>query len=168
MNKLPLQDALPLVRDLGLLVNQVTIYGVAHKVIQQQAVEFFNRLKALLSAHETVEFALQGDRLAVNNEGDGIDPMSARNLKEKMLLHKLPGIYFSQDLTQDEFLSFISCLGKPPNKVQEMGGVEEVLKRANMKGVSLVHFVYERVDKKNPKQEEPPPPRSCQTSQTEA
>lgn len=157
MAKIPLDDALHLVRDLGLLVNQVAIYGVTHKVIQQQAVDFFTRLKPFLETHETVEFALQGEKLGVNGETDGIDMMSARNLKEKMLLHKLPGIFFSRDLTQDEFLAFISCLGKPPGKVQELGGFEEVLKKSDMKGVSLVHFVYERVDTKNAKTDQPPP-----------
>lgn len=157
MTKIPFSDAVQLVRDLGLLVNQVAIYGITHKVIQQQAIDFFNRLKPLVERHSTVEFALQGDKLGVNGETDGIDMMSARNLKEKMLLHKLPGIFFSPDLTQDEFFAFLSCLGKPPVKVQEMGGFEEVLKKSAMKGVSLVHFVYERVDTKNPKQDPVPP-----------
>lgn len=165
MKKIPISDALNLVRDMGLLVNQVAIYGITHKVIQQQALDFFNRLNPLLAAHETVEFSLQGDKLGVNGEIDGIDMMSARNLKEKMLLHKLPGIFFSPDLTQDEFFAFLSFLGKPPGKVQEMGGFEEVLKKSAMKGVSLSHFVYERVDTRTPKvdpdppkEEAPPPP----------
>jgi hypothetical protein len=165
MTKIPFSDALRLVRDLGLLVNQVAIYGISHKVIQQQAIDFFNLLKPLLLAHSTVEFALQGDKLGVNGELDGIDIMSARNLKEKMLLHKLPGIFFAPDLTQAEFLSFLSFLGKPPGKIQEMGGFEELLKRTGMKGVSLAHFVYERVGTQNqkqdpipPKEEETPPP----------
>jgi len=72
--------------------------------------------------------------------------MSTRNLKERMTLHKLPGIFFSADLTKSDFLSFLGCLAKPPARVQEMGGFDTVLKNANMKGVNLVHFTYERVD----------------------
>jgi len=156
MTKIPFSDAIVLVRDLGLLVNQVAIYGITHKVIQQQAIDFFNRLKPLAEAHGTVEFSLQGDKLAVNGEPDGIDMMSSRNLKEKMLLHKLPGLIFSKEIMQDEFMTLLSCLGKPPGKVQEMGGFEEVLKTSGMKGVSLLHFVYERVDTKNASNEPAP------------
>jgi hypothetical protein len=63
----------------------------------------------------------------------------------------LPGIFFSPDLSQDEFISFLSCLAKPPGRVHEMGGFEQVLKNGNVKGVSLVHFTYERVDTSNTK-----------------
>jgi hypothetical protein len=146
-----------------LLVNQVSIYGITHKVIQQQAVDFFKRLMPLVLTHSTLEFALHGDQLAVNGETDGLDMMSSRNLKEKMLLHKLPGIFFSPDLTEGEFLSFLSCMGKPPVKIQEMGGFEEVLKREGIKGVSLVHFIYERVDARNAKEDPVPVKRPKRT-----
>jgi hypothetical protein len=152
-------DTLALVRNLGLLVNQVAMYGIAHKVIREQAISFFNRLKTAVAAHETIEFAIAGEKLSVNGETRGIDPMSARNLREKMLLHKLPGIYFSSALTQEEFLTFISFLGKPPGKIQELGGFEEVLKQTGIKGVSLVHFIYKRVSTSDPgKEPEPRPP----------
>ncbi len=159
MNKIPPSDALNLVRDFGLLVNQVAIYGITHKVIQQQALAFFSRLRPFVVENCTIEFALQGDKLAVNGETEGIDIMSARNLREKMLVHKLPGIFFSSDLTEGEFQAFLSCLGKPPLKIQEMGGFEAVLKRAGMKGVSLVHFIYERVGTKDQK-DTPIPPKA--------
>jgi hypothetical protein len=159
MMKIPLDLALPLVRDFGLLVNQAAIYGVTHRVIHQQAVDFFNRIHPLAAEHKTVEFSIQGDKLAVNGEIEGMDLMSTRNLKDRMTLHKLPGIFFSSDLTQDEFITFIACLAKPPGRVQEMGGFDQVLKNANMKGVSLVHFVYERVDTSASKNEPPPPPK---------
>ncbi len=157
MTKIPLVQALPLVRDFGLLVNQAAIYGVTHRVIQQQAVDFFNRMHALAVTHETVEFSIQGDKLAVNGEVEGLDLMSTRNLKERMTLHKLPGIFFNPQLTTDEFSTFISCLARPPVRVLEMGGFEQVLKNANMQGVSLVHFVYERVNTSTPKNDASPP-----------
>jgi hypothetical protein len=146
MTKIPLDEALPLVRDFGLLVNQAAIYGVDHRIIQEQAVAFYNRLHTIAKAHERIEFSIKGDKLAVNGEAEGMDPMSTRNLKERMAIHKLPGIFFSAQLKQDDFLSFLGCLAKPPVRVQEMGGFEQVLKESNIKGVSLVHFVYERVD----------------------
>jgi len=157
MKTIPVTDTLTLVRDFGLLVNQAAIYGVTHRVIQQQAIDFFKRMHALAITYETVEFSIQGDKLAVNGEVEGLDPMSTRNLKERMTLHKLPGIFFSPQLTPDEFSTFLSCLAKTPIRVQEMGGFEQILKSSNMQGVSLVHFVYERVDTSKPKNDTPPP-----------
>jgi hypothetical protein len=160
MTKIPVNEALLLVRDFGLLINQAAIYGVTHRVIQQQAGGVFNRLHSLVKAHETVEFSIKGDKLAVNGEIEGMDIMSTRNLKERMVLHKLPGILFSAQLSQEEFLSFLSHLAKPPVRIQEMGGFEQVLKNATVKGVSLVHLVYERVDSATPKEAPPPPPEA--------
>ena len=172
MTKIPLDEALSLVRDFGLLVNQAAIYGVEHRVIQDQAGEFFKRIQELAKAHEMIEFSIKGDKLAVNGEAEGMDLMSTRNLKERMVIHKLPGIFFSPQLKQDDFLSFLACLAKPPVRVQEMGGFEQVLKESNMKGVSLVHFVYERVDTSTSKsgapsqkgEEKQPPARQHKSS----
>ena len=156
MTKIPLHEALALIRDFGLLVNQVTFYGISHKVIQQQALTFFETLKQLLTDYGYVEFSLQGDKIAINESSEGIDIMSARNIKEKMLLHKLPSISFDPLLTQQEFFTFISYLGTPPVTIQGQGGVEELLKKADIKGISLSHFIYQRVDVKNAKQETAP------------
>jgi hypothetical protein len=138
------------------VVNQIAIYGVMHKVIQQQALTFFVTLHRFLENYGNLEFSIQGDKVAVNESADGIDPMTARNLKEKMLLHKLPSISFDPVITEQEFFTFISYLGTPPVRIQEQGGVEELLKKADIKGVSLSHFIYQRVDAKNAQQETAP------------
>ena len=162
MTKIPLHEALALIRDFGLLVNQVTFYGISHKVIQQQALNFFEPLKRFLEDYGHVEFSLQGDKVAVNDSSDGIDMMSARNIKEKMLLHKLPSISFDPLLTQQEFFTFLSYLGTPPVTIQGQGGVEELLKKADIKGISLSHFIYQRVDAKNAKPETAPQSETAQ------
>jgi signal transduction histidine kinase len=156
MQKIPLHEALALIRDFGLLVNQVTFYGISHKVIQQQALNFFATLKQVLTDYGHIEFSLLGDKAAVNDSSDGIDMMSARNLREKMILHKLPSISFDPLLTQQEFFSFLSYLGTPPVTIQGQGGVEALLKKADIKGISLSHFVYQRVDAKDAKTETAP------------
>lgn len=157
MQKIPLHEALTLIRDFGLLVNQVTFYGISHKVIQQQALTFFATLKQLLTDYGHVEFSLQGDKVAVNDSSDGIDLMSVRNIKEKMLLHKIPSISLDPLLTQQEFFTFLSYLGTAPVTIRERGGVEELLKRADIKGISLSHFIYQRVDAKDANEEKAPP-----------
>jgi len=151
MTPIPLHDAFRLIREFGLLINQVSIYGVAHKIIQQQAVTFFNSLIPLVTSHAGVEFSIQGEKVSVNGSSDGIDPMMVRNLKEKMLLHKLPSIIFLPVLTEQEFLTFLSYLGTPPGRIQEQGGFAALIKEANMKGVRIDHVVYKRVSaKKSP------------------
>jgi hypothetical protein len=168
MTKIPLQDAVQIIRDFGLLINQVSIYGVAHKSVTEQAILFFNTLKRLVTRYHFIEFALQGDRLAINGSPEGIDLMISRNLKEKMVLQKLPGISFLPMLTQQEFITFLSYLGMPVVKLQEQGGFEAVIKRANLKGIRLVHFAYERVDEKKEKKAHVPNYSTSRGSQTTA
>lgn len=151
MTTIPLHDAFRLVREFGLLINQVAIYGVAHKVIQEQAIAFFNSFMPLVTTYTGVEFSIEGEKIAVNGSFDGIDPMAVRNLKEKMLLQKLPSITFLPALTQHEFLTFLSYLGTPPVRIQEQGGFATLIKQADIKGVHLEHIVYKRVSlKKEP------------------
>ncbi|MEI7948226.1 MAG: hypothetical protein WCJ02_16105 [bacterium] len=166
MTKIPLYEALAIIRDFGLLVNQVTFYGISHKVIQQQALTFFATLKQMLTDYGHIEFSLLGDKAAVNDSSDGIDMMSARNIKEKMMLHKLPSISFNPLLTQQEFFTFLSYLGTPPVTIQGQGGVEELLHKADIKGISLSHFIYQRVNAKNANRETAP--QSATASQAPA
>ncbi|MEI6647121.1 MAG: histidine kinase dimerization/phospho-acceptor domain-containing protein [bacterium] len=148
MANIPLNDAFRLVREFGLLINQVSVYGIAHKVIEGQAVAFFNSLIQLVTRYAGVEFSIQGEKLAVNGSSDGIDQMTMRNLKEKMMLQKLPNIAFLPILTQCEFLTFLSYLGTPPVKIQEQGGFAVLLKEANIKGIRIDHVVVKYVSAK--------------------
>ncbi len=157
MTKIPLDTILSLVREFGLLINQVAIYGIAHKIIQGQAVVFFNNLIQLVTTYDGVEFSIQGDKVTVNGSTDSIDLMTVRNLREKMLLHKLPSISFLPVLTQQEFLTFLSYLGTPPVRIQDQGGFAALIKQANIEGVLLDHIVYKRVSTKE-KPSEPASP----------
>lgn len=148
MANIPLNDAFRLVREFGLLINQVSVYGIAHKVIEGQAVAFFNNLIQLVTNYAGVEFSIHEEKLAVNGSSDGIDQMTMRNLKEKMMLQKLPTIAFLPILTQREFLTFLSYLGTPPVKIQEQGGFAALVKEANIKGVRIDQVVFKYVSAK--------------------
>jgi hypothetical protein len=158
MTKIPIADSQLLVRDFGLLVNQAAVYGITHKIIRESALAFFSKLSQYIAQYQCVEFSILEEKISVNESSDGIDLMTSRNLKDKMLLHKLPGLVFLPEMTQNEFLTFLTYFAKPPVTVQELGGLEAVLTKEGVKGVLLTHFVYQRIDATVQQASPTPPP----------
>lgn len=160
-----IQESLTLVRDFGILVNQVAFYGVAHKVIQDQIAIFFNSLKSLLQQHESLELVVLHDKIAVNGRTDGIDAQTSRNLKERMMLHKVHGLSFLPTIEQHELAALLSLLGTLPVRLADKGGFEAALKQANLANIHLVQYALTRVGKEH--KEAPPPKTQVKATVTE-
>ncbi len=143
--KIPGKDASLLVRALGLLVNQAGIYGPAHNVTQSAARSVFAELEEIVGRYGTVEIALKDNRVLLNGSLDGLDAASAKNLVDRMILHKIGGLLFLPPADRDEFLACITLFGTPPATLSVKGGFEAALKQAGLRSVQVVAVAYERV-----------------------
>ena len=143
--KIPGKDASLLVRALGLLVNQAGIYGPAHNVTQSAARSVFAELEEVVGRYGTVEIALKDNRVLLNGSLDGLDAASAKNLVDRMILHKIGGLLFLPPADRDEFLACITLFGTPPATLSVKGGFEAALKQAGLRSVQVVAVAYQRV-----------------------
>lgn len=144
--KIPEKEASLLVRALGLLVNQAGIYGPTHNVTRRAARSVFAELDAIVRRYGAIEIVLKDDRLLLNGSLDGMDATSARNLLDRMIMHKIGGLLFLPPVDRDEFLVCIALFGTPPaTLVEEKGGFEAALKQANLRSIQAVEVAYQRV-----------------------
>lgn len=139
------KEASLLVRALGLLVNQAGIYGPSHKVTQSAAHSVFAELAEMVGRYGAVEIALKDNRVLVNGSLDGLDATSAKNLVDRMALHKIGGLLFLPPPDRDEFLACITLIGTPPATLAMQGGFEAALKQAGLRSVQAVAVAYRRV-----------------------
>ncbi len=144
--KIPEKEASLLIRALGLLVNQAGVYGPTHNVTQRAASSVFAELDAIVRRYGAIEIVLKDDRLLLNGSLDGMDATSARNLLDRMVMHKVGGLLFLPPVDRDEFLVCIALFGTPPGTlVEEKGGFEAALKQANLRSIQAVEVAYQRV-----------------------
>lgn len=142
--KIPEQEAVLLVRALGLLFNQAGVYGPAHKVTQSAACAVFAEMRQAVANHGPIEFSLRESNVLVNGLADGIEIATGRNLRDKLQLYRLDGLLFLAPLLQEDFLFCVKLFGAPPASFLQPGGVEAVLRKADLKSVRAVSVSYQR------------------------
>ncbi len=143
--KIPEKEAVLLVRALGLLFNQAGVYGSAHKVTQSAACAVFAEVQRAVAEYGPVEFTVMNGNVLVNGLSDGIDSATGRNLRDKLQIYRLGGLLFLDPLRQEDFVFCIKLFGLPPANLLQQGGLEEVLRKADLKSVRSVSVSYQRV-----------------------
>jgi hypothetical protein len=143
--KLPEQDAVLLIRALGLVISQAAVYGPAHNVTQSAARSVFAELERMIGAVGAIEIALREQQILVNGSSDGISAILGKNLLERMTLHKLGGLLFLSPPDLREFLTCITLLGTPPLSLSADGGFEGALKKEALRTIRVVTVAYQRV-----------------------
>lgn len=150
------KDAVLLVRALGLLVNQASVYGPTHKVTRMAAGSVFSELARMVAAYGTVEIVANEKEVLVNGSAEGIGPVVGKNLSDRMALHKIGGIVFLSPSDLNEFLTCVSLFGSQPFALAADGGFEGAVKKAKLRSIQVVTVAFQRVVGDSPA--EPPPP----------
>ena len=145
--KIPDDEAIALLRELGLLVGQAGIYGPAHNVTLNAARSAFPALEQIVGRHGAIEITLREKKILVNGGVLDVGGSSGKNLLDRMALHKVEGIAFLPPLDMDEFLQCVTLFGTPPMSLAAEGGFEEAMKKANLRSVQVVNVTYRRVSK---------------------
>lgn len=145
LTKIPEDTLLPLLRDLSLLVGQAGLYGPTHNVTLVSARAAFPVLERLVGEHGAIEITLRDRTLLINGEVSSAGSGLARNLPERMVLHKVEGIAFLSPANWDEFLKFVTLFGTGPMTLAADGGFENVMKLAHLRSVQVVNVQYRRI-----------------------
>jgi len=144
---IPSKEAISLLRSLSLLIGQAGIYGPSHNVTQNAARAMFPVLQQAVNQHGTVEIAQRDRKMLVNGAVLDVGGSSGKNLLDRMALHKIEGIAFLPPANMDEFLKCVALFGAPPLSLAASGGLENAMKRANLRSIQVVSVTYQRMPK---------------------
>ena len=151
--KIPEKDAVLLIRALGLLISQASVYGPSHKVTQNAVRSMFTELEQAVKTHGVIEIALNGQQLLVNGSSDSITEAVGKNVADRMALHKIGGLLFQAPAVLEEFLICVTLLGTPPGALAAENGFEGAMHKAGLRSIQVVTVAFQRVT--GEKNEEP-------------
>ena len=144
---IPAEEAIALLRSLGLTIGQAGIYGPTHNVTQHAARAVFPELEHIIAQYGALEITLRENKLLVNGTILDVGGSSGKNLLDRMTLHKVEGIAFLSPPNLDEFLNCITLFGTSPMALAATGGFETAMKNASLRSVQVVNVQYRRVSK---------------------
>ncbi|MFA7173612.1 MAG: hypothetical protein WC340_09390 [Kiritimatiellia bacterium] len=153
--KVDSQDALLLVRSMGLLLNQAAVYGPVHNVTKCAIARVYQEMVEQLEQYRALEFTVKNNLICINGLSGNVDPVVSSNLLRRFSQLDISGVLFSHPLSAKEFEKGIKILALPAAVVSEAGGVAELFKHEEVRSVTVVRVDYQRVDKDSSASKDP-------------
>lgn len=155
-NSIPSQTSTALLRSLGMLIQQAGMYGMSHNVTVLATREAFEQLESALALYGTIEMAVAEKAFLVNGMPiDSHDP-SVHNFSNRIQMHKLGGIVFAPETTEEEFLIFTKILSSSPMALTQLGGMKKALENARLQYILSTTEAYKKVSEAEPEALAPP------------
>jgi len=123
------------VKGLGLVLNNISLYSLHHKITISSLETCFEALRTALEGTEHFTLGSSEEHILINDA-----PQDYRNPLVTAFGHRLsemgaPGILLMRGMPAEEFVRLVEILAMDPGQVQGMGGVSEVVGSANLKYV---------------------------------
>ncbi len=160
-NTIPPQTAISLLRSLGMLFQQASMYGMGHNVTALAIREAFAQLESALAMYSSIEMAEADEAFLINGTPvDSKDP-AVHNFISRIGIHKLGGVVFAPETNDEEFMIFTKLISSSAISLAQLGGLKNALENAGLRYISSTTSEYKRVAESEPEEtlpEEPPPP----------
>ncbi len=139
-------DARLLVRSLGLLLNQASVYGPVHNVTKSATARVYREVLENLNRYGIVEFSVKSNLICVNGSSDEVDSSISSNLVRRFAQLDISGLLLCLPMPPREFEKIVRILSMPIAQVAESDGVERLFANENIHSASVVNVNYRRVE----------------------
>ncbi len=149
-NAIPSQTSLSLLRSLGMLIQQASMYGMGHNVTALAIREAFERLETALAMYGIIEMTDADNTFLVNSiPVDSKDP-AVHNFINRLQAHKLGGVVFAPETTAEEFLVFAKLISSSTLSLEQLGGMKNAIENAGLQSIYLTTSAYKKISDINP------------------
>ena len=124
-----------MVKHLGLLVNYLSLYPFNHSTIMSTLEEFFYLFDGLTLDEQGLVVDCGGDGLTVN--GQPVDTDLMLEFKTYLGQRRLERLVLLPQLKRDELVSFAFVLALPVELVNDLSGIESVLRTQHLHHIRL-------------------------------
>lgn len=149
-NTIPSQTSIALLRSLGMLVQQASMYGMSHNVTALAISEAFAQLESALAMYGIIEMTDAENTFLVNGVPiDSKDP-AVHNFINRLQTHKFDGVVFASETSEEEFLVFTKFISSSATSLIQLGGLKNALESAGLHYISSTTSAYKKVSETTP------------------
>ncbi|MFH0909307.1 MAG: hypothetical protein V1929_11135 [bacterium] len=140
-----MDDIKELVRLLGQVVSNASLYGAQHKVVKQSLETAHMVLDLILEHCGTLTLNTTEDDLLVDGrQVDQSNPLVASFVRQLQVL-ELGGFTLTKGLSIDELGKLLELISMHPDKLKEQGSFGDILKSHGITSVQARAVVYKRI-----------------------
>jgi hypothetical protein len=134
-----------LVRHMGQIMSNTSLYGAQHKVTQQAISKGFEFLNGFLSKWERVSFSVADNSLlAEGRQVDMKNPLMAAFLKQLTAI-EVGSFSLARGMAIEDFTKLMALLNTHPEKMKAMGSFSDALAQSGVSHVQAKSMIYQLV-----------------------
>jgi hypothetical protein len=115
------------IRALGAVLENRSLYGKTHKVTVQSLEQAFEQISQTLATEDALLMAISPDELLINHQLVNTNVPLMQHFLDRLRDHELSTLTLSKELTPDEFVALIDLIAEDPATLAAAGGASSKL-----------------------------------------
>lgn len=136
---------LELVRHLGQIMSNTSLYGAQHKVTQQAVSKGFEFLNDFFSKWERVSFSITENSFLADGRQVEMKNAPIASLLKQLSAIEVGNFSLTRGMTMDDFSKLMTLLNTQAEKIKAMGSFSDALARSGVSHVQAKSMVYQLV-----------------------
>ena len=148
-----------IVRSLGAVFDNRSLYGAAHKVTIQSLEQAYELLTQTLGTEDSLLLAVNPDEFLINRQVvETRNPLMQRFV-DILRAHEISTLTLSKEMTADEFVALVDLVAQDPETLASSGGASTALQEATFSHIESRKVTYVEItdDETVIKKDEPRP-----------
>ncbi|GLH74639.1 hypothetical protein GETHLI_31410 [Geothrix limicola] len=140
-----MSDFLQLAQSLAVALKALQMYTASHPRAQESLAVAHTILEAWLLDQERVQFVVSGSKAFLDGQVQDTRSPHVSALVRLVSERGIGGFVFERGVTPDELLTFLFGLATKPQKLEELGGFEELLRSSGVLRIRVSQTRYQEV-----------------------
>jgi len=131
-----------IVRSLGAVFDNRSLYGAAHKVTIQSLEQAYELLTQTLGTEDSLLLAVNPDEFLINRQVvETRNPLMQRFV-DILRAHEISTLTLSKEMTADEFVALVDLVAQDPETLASSGGASTALQEATFSHIESRKVTY--------------------------
>jgi hypothetical protein len=134
-----------MIRAMGLVLNNASVYGQSHKVTQRAMTQAYAATKRVVETADQALLGLVEGKLVANGAEIGLRNSLCRSLYQSLSGLGIDSLLISRKVDEPQFGRLFFVLAQPPGALHEAGGIATVLASEGVTDIQLTRVSYQQV-----------------------
>lgn len=139
------QDAENVVRAIGLVFNNMSLYSPEHSVTKTAIKDCISTLESTLDRYGTLSFLIAEETLSINDFNIELKNPLMKMFVSHLAAREIGNFTLSKGLTEKELNELLDVLGSKPSELHQFGGLAAAIEKFGLKHIHVSKITYKQI-----------------------